>query len=447
MRKPAHLSSLLLIVAVLMVACATSYEPVPPFTPVKVDAGGRLLKSQNALIILDASSSMAEGYRQHKKFDIATAVVRNMAQSIPADMGLKAGLRIFGGDPNTFKNSTHLIDEMDDFDMIAYEKALDSVTGPGGPSPMPAAIAALLNDLEGVDGRTAIIFVSDGKGMGTVPGANAMVIKEKFGDSVCYHPVLVGDDPEGAQLMDALAKLGGCGFAVSADDLANGRQMAEYVTKVFIGERLDSDGDGVTDAMDQCPGTPAGITVDAAGCPLDSDEDGVPDYQDQCPDTPVGVKVDANGCPLDSDGDGVPDSLDQCPRTPSGVKVDANGCPVTILGAGAAAWAFNDINFETGKADIQPASYSILNEIATALGANPQLNVVVEGHTDSTGARSFNMDLSQRRAQAVVDYLVGKGVSPSRLSAKGYGPDRPIADNDTRLGRSKNRRVQFTRVD
>jgi OOP family OmpA-OmpF porin len=81
------------------------------------------------------------------------------------------------------------------------------------------------------------------------------------------------------------------------------------------------------------------------------------------------------------------------------------------------------------------------------MGDRPRLKLVVEGHTDSTGPRAFNMDLSKRRAQAVVDYLVGKGVSPVRLTAKGFGPDRPIADNGTRLGRAKNRRVQFTKID
>jgi OOP family OmpA-OmpF porin len=248
-------------------------------------------------------------------------------------------------------------------------------------------------------------------------------------------------------MMDELAGIGGCGFAVNADDLAGGRQMADYVKKVFIGDRVDSDGDGVADAMDKCPGTPAGVKVDGVGCPLDSDKDGVPDYLDKCPGTPAGVKVDPSGCPLDSDGDGMPDSMDKCPGTPAGVKVDATGCPITVLDAGATSWTFNNINFEVSKADIKPASYGILDEIATALGANPQLKVVVEGHTDNTGARAFNMELSKRRAQAVVDYLVGKGVSPSRLSARGYGPDRPIADNATQLGRSKNRRVQFTKVD
>jgi len=78
----------------------------------------------------------------------------------------------------------------------------------------------------------------------------------------------------------------------------------------------DSDGDGVVDGSDKCPGTPAGVKVDLNGCPLDMDGDGVYDYLDKCPDTPKGVKVDKDGCPLDTDGDGVPDYLDKCPDTP-----------------------------------------------------------------------------------------------------------------------------------
>src|SRR6185369_15922445 len=94
---------------------------------------------------------------------------------------------------------------------------------------------------------------------------------------------------------------------------------------------LDSDKDGVADYLDKCPGTPAGVKVGIDGCPLDSDKDGVPDYLDKCPGTPAGVAVDMNGCPLDSDKDGVPDYLDRCPRTPAGVKVDANGCPEVVM--------------------------------------------------------------------------------------------------------------------
>ncbi|BBO67543.1 hypothetical protein DSCA_14730 [Desulfosarcina alkanivorans] len=434
-------------IAFLMTACATPYQAVPPFTPVDVDARGHALKTQNVVVILDASSSMDDGYQQWKKFDIATAVVHNMAETIPADAGIKSGLRTYGHDPKFSSKSTLLIDDVGDFDKIGSQKALSTITKAGGTSPLERAIDAAADDLDGLDGNSALIIVTDGKDMGMGPVASATAIKEKIGASLCIYPVLVGDDGGGQWLVDEIARIGGCGFATNADNLARGQQMADFVNKVFIGDMMDSDGDGVADDLDRCPGTPAGVKVDAVGCPLDSDKDGVPDYLDKCPGTPAGVKVDSTGCPLDSDGDGVPDFLDKCPGTPAGVKVDDSGCPVTILDAGASSWTFNNINFEVSKAAIQPSSYGILDEIAAGLAANPRMKVVVEGHTDSTGARAFNMDLSQRRAQAVADYLIGKGISPDRLSAKGYGPDRPVADNDTRLGRSKNRRVQFTRVD
>src|SRR3990172_5956932 len=96
----------------------------------------------------------------------------------------------------------------------------------------------------------------------------------------------------------------------------------------YIGRDKDTDGDGVSDSKDMCPGTPMGVIVDEFGCPIDSDNDGVADYLDKCPNTPAGVKVDLNGCPLDSDNDGVADYLDKCPNTPAGVSVDSDGCPL-----------------------------------------------------------------------------------------------------------------------
>ena len=437
----------ILLMIVLTGGCATSFEPVPSFSPVDVKADGYALKTENVVIVLDTSSSMAEGHGPYQKFEIASAAVRNLIQTIPANLGIKSALRTFGHDLKFSPEDTFAISKMDNFDSVGLVAALSTVTGPGGPSPLCTAIRAAADDLNDLDGNSALIIVSDGKDMGAAPSLAATELKGKLKDTLCIYPIVVGDDPGGKAQMDKLAQIGECGFVVNADDLSSGQQMADYVNKIFVGEALDSDGDGVADAIDKCPGTPAGMKVDASGCPLDSDGDGVPDALDKCPETPAGMKVDASGCPLDSDGDGVPDALDKCPGTTAGTAVDASGCPHTVLQSGAKSWTFNEISFDVGKADISPNSYQVLDEIAAALGARPQLKVVVEGHTDNTGSQAVNMDLSQRRAQAVVDYLVGKGVSPSRLSAKGYGPDRPIADNGTKLGRSKNRRVQFTKVE
>jgi outer membrane protein OmpA-like peptidoglycan-associated protein len=205
---------------------------------------------------------------------------------------------------------------------------------------------------------------------------------------------------------------------------------------------LDADGDGVPDYLDKCPNTPAGVKVDAQGCPLDSDGDGVPDYLDKCPDTPKGVAVDNNGCPVDSDGDGVPDYLDKCPNTPKGTQVDANGCPV-MKEEFKHFKLSGDANFNSGKADLLPAAYPVLDKLADAMKSNPNYKWSVEGYTDSKGKDAANIKLSERRAQSVVNYLVSKGVDKSVFTVKGFGKANPVADNKTAEGRGKNRRVEI----
>lgn len=200
----------------------------------------------------------------------------------------------------------------------------------------------------------------------------------------------------------------------------------------------DSDKDGVADNMDKCPGTPAGVKVDAEGCPSDSDNDGVINPQDKCPNTPAGVKVDVKGCPPDSDGDGVADYLDKCPDTKPGFLVDDRGCPlpekVTIT---------LKIEFDTAKTDIRPAYHDEIKGLADFMIKYPTTTVEVGGHTDNVGKEAANVGLSQRRADAVKNYLVEKfGIDASRVTAKGYGPSKPVADNSTASGRQQNRRVE-----
>lgn len=221
---------------------------------------------------------------------------------------------------------------------------------------------------------------------------------------------------------------------------------------------LDSDKDGVFDGLDRCADTPAGASVDTSGCPTDQDHDGVFDGLDQCPDTPAGTEVDARGCavPKDSDKDGVFDQQDRCPNTAPGTRVDAVGCPVIqevvqaaarplfqIVEGKAQPLILKGVNFRTGRSDLTPSSFTVLNEVAASLVANPTVKIEIGGHTDSTGARAKNLQLSLARALAVRAYLVSRGVSPDRLVARGYGPDRPIADNRRIEGRAQNRRVEL----
>lgn len=205
----------------------------------------------------------------------------------------------------------------------------------------------------------------------------------------------------------------------------------------------DSDGDGVFDADDRCPNTPAGTAVDGDGCELagpgDADGDGVNDDVDRCPTTPAGVEVDSRGCALDDDGDGVPNYQDKCPDSERGAKVDADGCYVEL---DKEVTIDLNLEFDTNSADLRSDHYPEIQRVVDFLRQYPTANAVIEGHTDSRGAAAYNQSLSERRAASVRDYLVSQGgVSAGRLTSRGYGETRPKASNDTAEGRQENRRV------
>jgi len=212
-----------------------------------------------------------------------------------------------------------------------------------------------------------------------------------------------------------------------------------------MGCPVDSDGDGVADYMDECPNTPAGAPVDAVGCPLDSDGDGVPDYMDNCPNTPAGAPVDAQGCPLDSDGDGVFDYQDRCPNTPRGTEVDSQGCPIPEPEPEVISYTFEDVYFNFDSAVITDEGEAKLREIGATLITIMDADIEVHGHTDATGPEEYNMGLSQRRAEAVRDWLLEhfNELNANQFTVRQFGENQPIATNDTREGRAQNRRVEI----
>lgn len=239
---------------------------------------------------------------------------------------------------------------------------------------------------------------------------------------------------------------------------------------------LDSDKDGVFDGLDKCPETPPQATVDAFGCPLDSDNDGVPDYADkqvntvagarvdadgvaldtdgdgvpdgldQCDDTPAGVAIDRFGCPHDADQDGVADSVDACPGTPAGVSVDATGCPVVKR---LTETITLHINYAPGSFQPDEAARQELHHLSVRLYAYPETQIEIAGFTDNVGSETKNLELSQKRAQAVLEYLASVGIAVERMRAVGYGENSTYAvgDNNTAEGRRANRRVEIRSIE
>ncbi|MEN0064145.1 MAG: OmpA family protein [Myxococcota bacterium] len=203
----------------------------------------------------------------------------------------------------------------------------------------------------------------------------------------------------------------------------------------------DNDADGLLDGEDECP-VLAGLDVHR-GCP-DTDEDGLRDLDDQCPES--AGPTDWDGCP-DSDDDGLHDGIDQCPEEPRAADEmleTSDGCPRKVYVADSGLRLDNRIPFPEGTSQLTNSSRQMLNEVATVLIANPGVGrVEVQGHTDNVGPRTYNLRLSQKRANAVVAYLVAQGVPSERLVAKGYGESKPRFTNRTAGGRTRNRRVQF----
>ncbi len=222
----------------------------------------------------------------------------------------------------------------------------------------------------------------------------------------------------------------------------------------------DKDKDGVANDVDKCPEKAEDKDgfEDADGCPdTDNDGDGILDADDKCPDKAEDKDgfEDADGCPdLDNDNDGIPDATDKCPNKAEVINgnKDEDGCPdrgkTKVLITKTSIKILDKVFFASGKAKIKKKSFNLLDQVASILKANPQINKIrVEGHTDDRGKDASNLKLSQARAESVVKYLVEKGLPESRLIAKGYGEVRPIASNKSRSGRASNRRVEFNIVE
>jgi OOP family OmpA-OmpF porin len=270
-------------------------------------------------------------------------------------------------------------------------------------------------------------------------------------------PAIIGDtvpvgDEVGFEGGPDYEALGGLYINFGEIERQNRTIFKREVVNVMPAPSPDPDGDGIVGANDKCPNEAEDKDgfEDSDGCPEpDNDKDGIPDAQDKCPnkaETMNGVDDD-DGCPEeDTDGDGIIGSRDKCPDEPetkNGFK-DEDGCPDEIpSNLKKFTGVIEGINFKTASAQILPGSYSILDRAVAVLKEYGDIRIEISGHTDSRGKSDYNRDLSQRRADSVKMYFIANGIDTSRLTTIGYGMDRPIADNKTESGRSKNRRTEF----
>ena len=283
--------------------------------------------------------------------------------------------------------------------------------------------------------------------LGKIPGSEVAYEMTTNMFMLGFNFKLGGKDTDGDGVKDkddlcpevaGLEEFGGCpdtdadGIQDSEDKCPNEAGLAEF------NGCPDSDGDGFADSDDLCPNE-AGLEQ-FNGCP-DSDGDGVMDSKDECPNE--AGPIENKGCPVkDADNDGVADADDRCPNV-FGVA-ENYGCPMITEEAQTELTNMaRSIYFTTGKDSFTDETSIRLDGVNKILSDYTTSKFVVEGHTDSTGSDKINMELSQKRADAVRNYLIENGFPAENIRAIGYGSSKPISDNNTSKGRQANRRVEI----
>jgi OOP family OmpA-OmpF porin len=350
-----------------------------PFKPVDLNpmvrSGQYIQKVNNFLVILDASGTM-----KGAEFDMASEAVRRMILTIP-DLRLKSGLRSFGF---AIGEQTYMLYGMADHDKAKFIAAMPAFAGIGS-SPLGDSIIATGSDLKGTTGHCALIVVSDGNPIiepSTLLGPKAaQAVKKQYGDRLCIYTVYVGNDAEGKEIMDGIAKAGGCGFAVRAAEIMSPEGMVNFVERVFL------------EKAQAAPAPPP---------PAPKPEPVLPPPPKPAP-----------------------------PPPPPAPKV-IDKMTLHVL-------------FAFDKSILTEADLKELPKAVAFVKKYPGAKIRLDGYTDYIGTDAYNIKLSERRAAAVKDYLIKEaGVDSSKITAVGHGKADPVADNKTAEGRVENRRVEIS---
>ena len=383
-----------LCVLTVLVGCSTTqvHESLR-IEEVKPGKGETVVREQ-VYVLADVSGTMNYGAKYSELRSLVTGFVDGMPSG-----SYDAGLGSFGGK----EKADWLRHSMGYFNRGELAASASQIEYLGGLTPLATAVDGLRTEFGPSDARAALIVFSDGGARrGSVIDACERLLDVHAGE-LCIYTVAVGSDAKGASLLREMAELSGCGKSMAASDVSTAAGMEDLIGDVFFDVEPDSDGDGVIDRLDHCPGTPSGVEVDEVGCPLDTDGDGVLDHEDACPGTPKGAKVDSSGC-----------------------------------------WVLKGLNFDTNKHDIKPEFDGLINEVANVLSQNPGIRIRVDGHTDTRGSAEYNLTLSKNRAKAVKDALVKKGIAANRLKSKGFGESKPAMPEDSEENLYLNRRVELT---
>ncbi len=384
------------VISLTLSGCATqsinSFQPFQAKDLNNLISSGHLKQKKDTFFVInDSSSSMSRTYTgpgfpelsAASKLSVEKAVLNRLNTTIP-NIPLTSGLRSFGYGPCMNWSFTQLNQAVANYSSSSFSDSINTLECSSGGTPMTSALEATNADLSSAPGNIAVILLSDGVNTEFESLTAVETLKATHGDKLCLYTIWVGNENDRA-------------------GQANLEQLS---------------------GLSGCGFSTTADTV--------ASSDGMANFVTNVffsHTTPAPVEGDA-------DGDGVLDKNDKCPNTPKGAIVDRHGC-----------WAFHGVLFDHDKDTIKSEYKGLFDNAIKVLTLNPDLTVEIQGHTDSTGSTAYNQGLSERRAAAVKQYLISKGIAGSRLTTRGFGETAPIESNDTEAGRSHNRRVVYKRTD
>jgi outer membrane protein OmpA-like peptidoglycan-associated protein len=392
MRRIGYGLIFLLMFCILFTGCAT-FRPVDLNPQIK--SGQLVQKTDNFIVLFDKSASMGELHgkpmvNEATRLIHAKDATKNMIATIP-EIKLNAGLRTF------WYEETALIYGMKSLVKEDYTKAINSIENPNHRTPLGKAITAAGNDLRGAAGNSAIIIVSDFSDLPGIDDIRPEAVMEaitkvnaEYGDKLCVYAIQLGYVPDGKELSEQIVQNVEGGYTVNADKLVTPAAMAAFVEKVISGNCL---------RYKQLAAQPKEQVIILAS---------EPKVEEKVIAAVSEPKVEEKVVILAAE-----------PKVEEKVMVAAAGPKVIIL-------AFEDVHFDFDKSTLKPEAKTILKRNIQLLKDNPKAKVRIAGYTSASGTEAYNQKLSERRANAVQEYLVNEGViTRDRLTTIGYGETNP----------------------
>ncbi len=382
----------------------------------RLKTGAYLQKTDNLLIIVDGLGKTFLGVGEPQSQKVARSLISNIGKTIP-NIPHRRMLRVHGPKADRFEKDFSTIFGLYHKDAKGFTPIIATKTHAISDfDPLGMTFISATQDLRKLNGSHAVVLISDGINIPKSAIYESAYMKKKFRGSVCYYPILVGNDPQGAKNMNAIAKIGGCGFLAQYGAVDSPAELADYVEKIFFSKR-------------RMPVKPVEV-VEPEPEPLPVEEPLEP------------VMVDTEEVTEIVEEPAIPEIIEDEFVEEIAVIDDDIIILERQLPHDKVVTIELHVEFDLNMATLRPGYEEEIKKIADFMTLYPETEALLEGHTCDLGSEIYNQQLSSRRAATVKNYLADKfGIDPQRLKTRGAGEIEPIADNSTEEGREQNRRV------